>query len=188
MRRDLSTNRIQLRSVEEDEIKTIHKHQNTDCTYDLVGDLELDLPWAPATRDQIKAKLEEFQKKDRTGIFAIYSNDDEFVGIAAFSSRWDSWNPYFGVTIWPEHRRKGFGTEAAKLLLELAFDTSVAHVVNCGVPDFNKEGLAFAESLGFKNQGAERRAGVMDGKFFDYILLDMLRDEYLKLYPKGGEE
>jgi RimJ/RimL family protein N-acetyltransferase len=188
MRRKTSTNRIQFRSIEEEEIKTIHKHQNTDCTYDLVGDLELDLPWAPATLDQIKTKLEEYQKKDRTAIFAIYSNEDEFVGIADFSSRWDSWNPHMGVTIWPEHRRKGLGTEAAKLLLKNAFDTSVAHVVNTGLPDFNKEGLAFAESLGFKNQGAERRAGVADGKFFDFVLLDMLRDEYLKLYPKGGED
>ena len=187
MRRDLSSDRIQFRSIEEDEIKAIHKHQNTDCTYDLVGDLELDLPWAPATLDQIKAKLAEYQKKEHTAIFAIYSKDDEFVGIADFSSRWDAWNPHMGVTIWPEHRRKGFGTEATKLLLKAAFDDSVAHVVNCGVPDHNKEGLAFAESLGFKNQGAERRAGVIDGEFFDYVLLDMLRDEYLKLYPKGGE-
>jgi RimJ/RimL family protein N-acetyltransferase len=187
MRRDLRTNRIQFRSIEEDEIKAIHKHQNTDCIFELSGELDLDLPWAPATLDQIKAKLEELQKKERTAISAIYSNEDEFVGIAVLSAEWDTWNPHMGVTIWPEHRRKCFGTEVAKLLLEIAFDTSVAHVVNCGMPDFNKEGLAFAESLGFKNQGAERRAGVMDGKFFDYVLLDMLRDEYLELYPKGGE-
>ncbi len=187
LRRDLSSDRIQFRSIEEDEIKTIHKHQNTDCTYDLVGDFELDLPWAPATLDQIKTKLEEYQKKERTSIFAIFSNDDKFAGIAALSAEWDPWNPHMGVTIWPEHRRKGFGTEAAKLLLQAAFGDSVAHVVNCGVPDHNKEGLAFAESLGFKNQGAERRVGVIDGKFFDYVLLDMLRDEYLKLYPKEGE-
>ncbi len=187
MRRELASDKIQFRSIEEDETKTIHKHQNTDCTYDLSGELDLDLPWAPATLEQIKAKLEEFQKKECTAIFAIFSSDDECVGIAAFSAEWDPWNPHMGVTIWPEHRRKGFGTEAAKLLLKAAFGNSVAHVVNCGVPDYNKEGLAFAESLGFKNQGAERRAGVMDGKFFDYVLLDMLREEYLKLYPKGGE-
>jgi RimJ/RimL family protein N-acetyltransferase len=108
--------------------------------------------------------------------------------MAAFSSRWDTWNPHLGVIIWPEHRRKGFGTEAVKLLLRAAFDNSVAHVVATGVPDFNKEGLAFAESLGFKNQGAYRRAGVVNGEFFNYVLLDMLRDEYLKLYPKGGED
>jgi RimJ/RimL family protein N-acetyltransferase len=187
MRRDLSSDRIQFRSIEEEHIKTIHEHQNTDCTYDISSELDFDPPWAPMTLDQIKTKLEDLQKKDRTAIFAIFSNDNEFIGIAASSARWDTWNPHMGVLIWPEHRRKGFGTEAAKLLLQAAFDNSVAHVVNCGLPDCNKEGLAFAESVGFKNQGAERRAGIIDGEFYDYVLLDMLRDEYLELYPKGGE-
>jgi RimJ/RimL family protein N-acetyltransferase len=151
-------------------------------------ELDLDPPWAPATLEQIKTKLEEQQKKDRTAIFAVFSKDDEFIGIAAYSSKWDPWNPHIGVTIWPEHRRKGYGTETAKILMQVAFDDSVAHVLNCGVADFNKEGLAFAESLGFKQQGAERRAGMIDGKFFDFILLDMLRDEHQELYPKEGED
>jgi RimJ/RimL family protein N-acetyltransferase len=169
-------------------MEIIHKHQNTDCTYDISSELELDLPWAPMSLEHIKFKIDEIRKKDYTMMFAVLSNDDEFVGMAAFSSRWDTWNPHLGVIIWPEHRRKGFGTEAVKLLLRAAFDNSVAHVVATGVPDFNKEGLAFAESLGFKNQGAYRRAGVVNGEFFNYVLLDMLRDEYLKLYPKGGED
>jgi RimJ/RimL family protein N-acetyltransferase len=188
MRRDLSSNRIRFRSIEQEQLEEIHERQNTDCTYDISMELDLDPSWAPATLDQTKAKLEEFQKKDRTSILAIYSKDDEFIGIAAYSASWDPWNPHIGVTVWPEHRRKGLGTEAAKLLLQAAFDDSVAHVVSTGVSGFSEEGIAFAESLGFKKQGGMRRAAVIGGEFIDHIFFDMLRDEYQELYPKGGED
>ncbi len=188
MRRDLSSDRVQFRSIEEEQLEAIHKHQNTDCTYDISMELDLDPSWAPATKEQIKAKLEEFQKKDRTSIFAIYSKDDEFIGTAAYSASWDPWNPRIGVIIWPEHRRKGFGTETAKLLMRAAFDDSVAHVLSAGVAGFSEEGIAFAESLGFQKQGAMRRAAVFNGEFIDHVFFDMLRKEYDELYPKEGED
>ncbi len=186
MRRELSSDRIRFRSIEEDEIKTIHKHQNTDCIDDISNMLEFDLPWAPATLDHIKSKIGEIRKKDHTTLFAIFSKDDEFIGMAIFGASWDTWSPYIHVLIWPEHRRKGFGTEAANLLLEASFNRSLAHVTCCSVSDYNKEGLAFAESLGFKNQGAERRVGMMDEEFFDQVYLDILREEYLAMRSEGG--
>ncbi len=188
MRRDLSSDRILFRSIEQEQLEEIHRRQNTDSTYDISMELDLDLPWVPATLDQIKTKIEEVQKKDRTSIFAVYSKDDEFIGTAAYGASWDPRNPHIGVIIWPEHRRKGYGTEAAKLLLKATFDDSVAHVVSTGLSEFSDDGIAFAESLGFKNQGAMRRAAVFNGKFIDHIFFDMLREEYNELYPKEGED
>jgi len=57
-------------------------------------------------------------------------------------------------------------------------DEPLAHVVGAYVPDFSREGLAFAESLGFQRAGVERRAGMKDGRFFDGVFLDLLRREY----------
>ncbi len=188
MRRDLSTDRIHFRSIEQEQLEEIHRRQNTESTYDISMELDLEPSWAPATLDQTKAKLEEFQKKDRTSIFAIYTKDEEFIGTAAYSASWDPWNPHIGVTIWPEHRRKGYGTEAAKFLMRKAFEDSVAHVLSTGVAGFSDEGIAFAESLGFMRQGAMRRAAVFNGEFIDHIFFDMLRKEYLELYPKEGDD
>lgn len=188
MRRDLSTDRIRFGSIEQEQLEEIHRRQNMDCTYDISMELDLEPSWAPATLEQTKAKLEEIQKKDRTSIFAIYSKDDEFIGTAAYTASWDPRNPHIGVIIWPEHRRKGYGTEAAKLLMHAVFDDSVAHVLSTGVAGSSKEGIAFAESLGFKRQGAMRRAAMFNGEFIDHIFLDMLREEYRELYPKEGED
>ncbi|MFQ5910846.1 MAG: GNAT family N-acetyltransferase, partial [Thermoplasmata archaeon] len=83
--------------------------------------------------------------------------------------------------------RKGYGTEAATLLLDSCFSHYWAHVVGCSVPDFDEGGLAFAEKLGFKRQGVQRRAGFVDGKFFDSVFLDILRNEFLTARSQGDD-
>jgi RimJ/RimL family protein N-acetyltransferase len=174
----LSSERLFLRSVEEAEIAEIRALQNGECRYEISGMLDFDPAWAPMSTDQVKSKLEEVRKEERTAVFAIWSTGEELIGMGRFSAEWDPQCPFLQVVVWPEHRRKGFGSEAAALLLELCFGQSVARVVSCWVPEWNRDGLAFAESLGFRRCGIERRAGIRDGRFFDGVFLDMLRGEY----------
>ncbi len=176
----LSSERLFLRSVEEEEIAEIRSLQNGGCRYEISGLLEFDPAWAPMSTDQVKAKLEEIRKEERNAVFGILSTGEELVGMGRFSADWDPQCPFLAVVIWPEHRRKGFGSEAATLLLEMCFGQSVARVVSCWIPEWNQDGLAFAESLGFKRCGIERRAGMRDGRFFNGVFLDMLRSEYLE--------
>jgi len=182
----LASERLCLRSVEAAEIAEIRNLQNGDCRYEISGMLDFDPAWAPMSTDQVKAKLEEVRKEDRTAVFAIWSAREELVGLGRFGAEWDPQCPFLQVVIWPEHRRKGLGTEAATLLLELTFGQSVARVANCWVPAWNTDGLAFAESLGFRRCGIERRAGMRDGRFYDGVFLDMLRGEYLERREKEG--
>lgn len=147
--------------------------------------IEAQLPWAPLSFAQLKAKVEELQKEDRNAIFGIWSKKNKFVGIGYLSANWDPWDPFLSVLIWPDHRKSGFGSAAARLLLRATFEHSVAHTVECTVPDWNPGGIAFAESLGFKKAGAARRSGVIDGRFYDRLFFDMLRSEYEELKSKG---
>jgi RimJ/RimL family protein N-acetyltransferase len=181
-----TTKRIELRSVEDEQVAVIRAHQNGECKGHVSGMLDFDPRWAPMSDEQVKAKLDERRKKDRTALFGIWSKD-EFLGLGLFSADWDTLCPHIHVLIWPEHRRKGYGTEAATHLLESCFNHYWAHVVGCGVPDFDEGGIAFAEKLGFKRQGVERRAGIVDGKFFDDVFLDILRDEFLSARSEGGD-
>jgi hypothetical protein len=54
---------------------------------------ELDLPWAPMSLEHNKFKIDEIRKKDLTMVFAVFSNNDEFVGIAAFRTEWNTGFP-----------------------------------------------------------------------------------------------
>ncbi len=187
-RRVLSSERLEFRSIEDEHIEDIHRYMQGDFGTEVGGFLDFDPPWAPVSKDQIKAKLDEMMKKERTRAFTIWSKKEEFIGLAVWGAEWDTWSPYFSVLIWPEHRRKGHGTEAANLLMEASFDHHLAHVVCCAMPDFDERAIAFTESLGFKNQGARRRVGKFNGKYFDYIHMDILKDEYLATRSKRGDE
>jgi len=185
--RELSSERIEFRSIEDEQVGVIHKHQNGACREEISGLLDFDPPWALMSRDHIKTKLDEDRKEDRSVLTGIWSKDEELVGLGCFSAGWDTLCPHIHVLIWPEHRRKGYGSEAARLLLEASFNHYYARVVGCSVPDFDEGALAFAEDLGFKRQGFRRRAGVVNGRFFDLVSLDILRSEYLTKKSQGGD-
>jgi RimJ/RimL family protein N-acetyltransferase len=180
----LSSELIELRSIEDVQLAEIHKHHNRELRLELSDFMNLEFPWVPLNQTQIKAKLEEMQKEERTALFGIWSRNNEFMGLGCFAANWDPWCPFINIIIWPQCRRKGYGTEAARLLLEAAFNNSIAHVIGCSAPEWNPVGIDFAESLGFKRAGASRRSGFIDGKFFDRFYFDMLRDEYMAHHAK----
>jgi RimJ/RimL family protein N-acetyltransferase len=170
---------VTLRSLEERELATVHRQQNGGCRYEISELLDHDTPWAPMSLDQVREKVANVRGKDRTALVALWAESDECIGLGWSSAEWDPWAPGIHVVIWPEYRRKGYGTEAARLLLDLGFAESPAHSMTAYVPDWCAEGLAFAESLGFRRSGAMRRVGRREGRFFDGEFFDLLRDEYL---------
>ena len=129
------------------------------------------------TLEQIKEKISEGQKKSRTSMFSIY-HDNVLVGVGAWSSNWDTWGPWNHIIIWPEHRRKGYGTKAAKMLLDRSFSDNPAHVLDTGAAEWNKSAIAFIKSLGFKEAGRIRLSNIKDGKYYDDLIFDLLKSEY----------
>ena len=170
---------ISFRSIEAAQVEEIHRRQNGDCREELSGWLDYDLPWAPMSLDQVKEKIGEQRKQKRTALLAVFAESGEFVGLAFHTTDWDPLVPFVNVLIWPEHRRKGYGAEAARRLLAASFDEGPALAVNAYVPEANAAGVAFAERLGLRLAGRERRAHMRDGTYSDGLHFDMVRREYL---------
>jgi len=168
---------IEFKSIEEPELIEIHKRQNGNCNYDLSDLFDNEPAWAPMTLEKVKEKIVENQKKPRTSMFSIWA-DKNFIGIGAWSSNWDTYGPWNYVLIWPEHRRKGYGTEAAKILLDKSFSENPAHALDAGSSDWNEARISFIKSLGFKEAGRMRMSGIKDGKYYDDLIFDLLKSEY----------
>ena len=183
----VSTAKIALRSLEDSDLGEVHRQQNGPCRREVSGMLGFEPPWAPMAVEQVKAKVDEVRKEKRRALFALQAEDGAFVGLGYFSAEWDPWCPDLSVLVWPERRRQGSGSAAARLLLAICFDETPAHVVSAWVPDFELAGIAFAETLGFKRAGVGRRAGMHEGRPFDGVFLDLLRAEYRARKAKGGD-
>jgi RimJ/RimL family protein N-acetyltransferase len=190
LKRDIMNNKtsskLLFRSLEEADIAEIHRRQNTDCTEELSEIIDNKPTWSPQTLGQIKDKLVEEQKKPHTAVFSIYA-EDKFIGVVEWSGNWDTWAPYAWFIIWPEHRRKGYGTQAAKMLLDNSFLNNPGHVASTIAADWNAPAKSFLKSVGFSEIGRMRRVGLIDGHYFDILFYDILKSEYLDI-GKGARQ
>jgi diamine N-acetyltransferase len=85
----------------------------------------------------------------------------------------------FGMTIGDRaDRGKGYGTEAVKLLLDLAFTGLGLNNVQLHIYEFNHAGRRAYQRAGFKEIGRRRRAHFMGGRFWDVIYMDCLAEEF----------
>lgn len=78
----------------------------------------------------------------------------------------------------PNDRRKGYCTEALRLMLEYAFDTLNVHKVCATVFAFNDASLRVLEKCGFAKEGVLRQQRFCDGTYHDEILFGLLREDY----------
>lgn len=73
---------------------------------------------------------------------------------------------------------KGYGTEAARLILGYAFDKLNLNSVQLGVNADNARAVRSYEKVGFVREGVRRQFIYRDGRYYDMVLMSVLRDEY----------
>ena len=76
---------------------------------------------------------------------------------------------------------KGYATDARVLMLKHAFHDKGMERIWAKVHEQNEGSLRMLEKCNFKREGIMRRASYMDGKFYDQILLSILREEFEEL-------
>ena len=84
-----------------------------------------------------------------------------------------------GLTIGePDAWSRGYGTEAATLLIRFVFERLNLRRVEIRTWDGNERVLRLAARLGFVEEGRLRQAQVVLGAYRDTVVLGLLRDEF----------
>ena len=81
---------------------------------------------------------------------------------------------------------KGYGEEAAALIVAHGFRTLNLHRIYCGTFDGNQGMRKLAERLGMREEGRRREAAFKDGKFVDVIEYGILESEFDGHAPLAG--
>ena len=105
---------------------------------------------------------------------------NRLIGSCAFSQLdGDNGSALFHITI-GEHDAwgHGYGTEAAELMLSLAFERIGLHRVGLSVFAFNERAVRAYARVGFVNEGAAREAIWRDGRWWDEIHMSVLEPEW----------
>jgi RimJ/RimL family protein N-acetyltransferase len=77
-----------------------------------------------------------------------------------------------------EYWDRGYGTEAVKVLLRLAFERMGRHRVELVVVTFNQRAIACYEKCGFRREGILRDFVFKLGAFQDVVMMSILANEF----------
>ena len=161
-------------------------------------------PLTGSDADAMYAALDEPMSKRLTGTHANYTFEDvqgHCTRIETADDRWD-----YGITIageligevvlnnldWPNksaslriamwtpsQRNKGYGTEAAALLVDYGFDTLHLNRIELEVYASNPQARHIYEKLGFRLEGTRREALIWEGEKVDAHIMSILRSEHV---------
>jgi RimJ/RimL family protein N-acetyltransferase len=85
------------------------------------------------------------------------------------------------------HQSKGYGTEACRLICEYGFFFRSLHSIKVEVNGYNRRAIRVYERLGFKPAGRLRGVILLNGKRYDQVIMDLLRDEFPLMHASQFE-
>lgn len=136
----------------------------------------------PNSEQKMKAYFNSLQTSQHQVALAIIDNEtDKHIGNVSLQNiNWVSRNAEFAILLGDkEFWRGGFGTEAAKLIVEYGFRRLNLHRIYCGTIQGNEGMIKLAAKLHMKEEGRRRQAVYKNGTYLDIFEYGVLRSEYL---------
>jgi diamine N-acetyltransferase len=170
----LKGERVLLRAVEREDLKRLHElYQNVDLV--LLGDGE----WEPKPLAAREKRYDNRVADEDKAWFAIevagrligdlnLHHRDRRSGVSAF-----------GIGIYdPEYLSQGYGREAIGLMLDWAFRIQNYQKIWLDTWATNQRAMRCYQSLGFVEEGRQRRQLFVNGEYVDVVIMGLLREEW----------
>lgn len=142
-------------------------------------------PARPMSAAMIKKQYEKLEKqieedKNLYHFMIRAKADDRLMGKAAVQRiEWANGNGFLRLGIGAaEDRRKGYGTQALRMLLRFAFAELNLFRVTAVVPEYNAGALALLKEFGFTQEVCRRKALERDSRRWDLYVFGLLNDEW----------
>lgn len=130
---------------------------------------------------------EGFVKRKGDHIFAIEAGDGTYIGnIGLHDIQPENRRALLGIIIGEKaYWGQGYGTDAIRAMLGWAFGYLNLHRVSLTVYAYNERAIRCYEKSGFRHEGSMRQARYVDGKYYDELVMGVLRDEFLEKQEMG---
>lgn len=179
---------VKLRALETDDLDIILKYWNN---LDLRQFLATAWPMSKnAERKWLERVTMTNPWRDGEMVLAIEDKKtSEFLGtVSFFDISKQHQRAEFGIAIHnSDNLEKGYGTDTTKVMLWVAFHVLGLNTVFLLTLDINKRAIRAYEKAGFKHAGVFRQGAYTLGKFHDFQIMDVTKEEFLKMYPPGTE-
>lgn len=116
---------------------------------------------------------------DNKNMYFISTYGTKDVGLARVTEiDWINRNSCIGVDIFKHFRAQGHGTATFSLLVSYCFEVLGLHRVWLLVAEPNDAAKIIYEKEGFQYEGVMKEHLYRDGRYIDYLLMGLLRDQW----------
>ena len=142
--------------------------------------LSIYLPFSLAQEEQWFDGLLDRLKSEQTVLMAIETTDGVLIGNVGLDAiNWKNRNAELGIVIGEkEYWNQGYGTDAIRTMLQVAFGQMNLHRVFLRVDADNPRGIRCYEKVGFRLEGTYREAAYRDGAYRDQHMMGILETEF----------
>ncbi len=171
--------RLAVIDIEKDTELMAHWNQNSEY--------QQLLDWGPSNLFSPK-QIKEWMEKNYSNLyyFSIRTLDeDQVVGMVDLSGiNWTAGDVWLGIGIGESaYWGKGYGTEAARLVLRFAFEELNMQRVSLNVFEYNERAIRSYQKIGFKEEGRMRQVLNRFDRRWDMIYMGILRSEWEENQP-----
>ena len=170
----LEGERIELRTVEEDDLPFLQETVNDPSVRRFIG-----------RRDPINGEQEREWYEDRgsddENVNLLVCRDGESMGTVGLHPRDElGVTEEIGIFLAPDYWGEGFGTEASRLLTDYAFRERRVHRVMARVFEGNDASRNIWEKLGFRHEGTFVESEYLDGEYVDTNFFAVTKAEWFE--------
>ena len=129
----------------------------------------------PVEGDKVQFAIESLEDGEVAGMTSTHEIDHR---AGRFS---------YGIALGKEFHRRGYASEAVRLVLTFMFGERRFHKCESSVIAFNEASLALHRSLGFIEEGRLRDHDFIAGRYHDVVLFGMTAAEFAARHPYPSE-
>lgn len=142
----------------------------------------------PTDEKEVKTCINVNHRSADSAWFTITDLDGSIIGETGLLRMFPAWRQTDLTIIIPDPKmqHKGYGTEAIRIMLDMAFNEYGMHRVSIGVVGLNTAALEFYKKIGFKQEGILEEAYFYNNEYSDFVMMRILSREWLHWKEGAG--
>lgn len=179
-------NKVRLRAIQFEDWEGDYI-SNFDTPARLLLECAMELPPTISGSKKFVEENADFASTNGRIMFTIENLEGKSIGGINLNSI-DERNGTFsiGIVIDKEYRGNGYGTSAMKILLKYAFLERRLNKFNDYVLEGNEGSAKMMKKLGCVQEGVRRQVVYINGRYLDFILFGLTKDEFVGALKEEG--